>query len=259
MPTGELNHIIHTDIYLIDQILKGRYSSGGKLLDAGCGGGRNISWFVLQPNFDIYAIDNDRDSITHLLQVYPSLKQEQVKCTPLQSLPFPDSFFDHIICSAVLHFAPNKEMFLQMLSELNRVLKPGGVVLLSVPINAPLHGEPWHFFHFTHYGVWRLAEQAGLEMVSCEKLGGTFWSVGKHLADAFRKWMKQHDPTRARKRGQNLGFCLLMNLLLVVPWLICFPFSAFIVRPIFYWLDRTDIEKKNTSGYTIVLRKPRAL
>lgn len=132
MPTGELNHIIHTDIYLIDQILKGRYNNGGKLLDAGCGGGRNISWFILQPNFDIYAIDNDRDAITHLLQIYPSLKQEQVKCTPLQSLPFPDRFFDHIICSAVLHFAPNKEMFLQMLSELNRVLKLGGSLFTRI-------------------------------------------------------------------------------------------------------------------------------
>ena len=73
MPTGELSHIINTDIYLIDQILKGRYNGGGKLLDAGCGGGRNISWFALQPNFDIYAIDTDQDAITHLLQVYPSL------------------------------------------------------------------------------------------------------------------------------------------------------------------------------------------
>jgi tellurite methyltransferase len=132
MPAGELKHIINTDIYLIDQVLKGRYNGGGKLLDAGCGSGRNISWFVLQPNFDIYAIDTDQHVIAHLLQVYPSLKQEQVKCTPLQSLPFPDTFFDYIICSAVLHFAHNKEEFLQMCSELNRVLKPGGSLFARV-------------------------------------------------------------------------------------------------------------------------------
>jgi 2-polyprenyl-3-methyl-5-hydroxy-6-metoxy-1,4-benzoquinol methylase len=132
MPTGELSHIINTDIYLIDQILKGRYNGGGKLLDAGCGGGRNISWFVLQPNIDIYAIDTDQHSITHLLQTYPLLKQDQVKCAPIQSLPFPDTFFDHIICSAVLHFAPNKEVFLQMFSELYTVLKPGGSLFIRV-------------------------------------------------------------------------------------------------------------------------------
>ncbi len=130
MPTGELNHIINTDIYLIDQILKGRYKGGGKLLDAGCGGGRNISWFVLQPNFDIYAIDTDENAINHLSQVYPSLKRDQLHCAPVQSLSFPDEFFHHIICSTVLHFAKNKEDFLQMFSELNRVLKPGGSLFI---------------------------------------------------------------------------------------------------------------------------------
>jgi tellurite methyltransferase len=130
MPGGELNHIINTDIYLIDQILKGRYNSGGKLLDAGCGGGRNISWFVMQPNFDIYAIDTDQSAIHHLLRVYPSLREDQLYCTPVQSLPFPGSFFHHIICSTVLHFAGNKEDFLQMFSELNRVLKPGGSLFI---------------------------------------------------------------------------------------------------------------------------------
>ena len=132
MLTGELNQIINTDIYLIDQILKGRYDGGGRLLDAGCGGGRNISWFVLRPNFDIYAIDADKDALNHLLQVYPSLKQGQVHCTTVQSLPFPGAFFDHIICSAVLHFANSKEDFLQMFSELNRVLKPGGSLFIRV-------------------------------------------------------------------------------------------------------------------------------
>ena len=132
MPPGELSQIINTDIYLIDQILKGRYTGGGKLLDAGSGRGRNISWFALQPNFDIYAIDTDRDAITDLLQGYPSITPGQVKCGPVQSLPFPNAFFDHIVCSAVLHFARNHEEFLQMFSELNRVLKPKGSLFIRV-------------------------------------------------------------------------------------------------------------------------------
>ncbi len=130
MLTGELNHIINTDIYLIDQILKGRYNGGGKLLDAGCGGGRNISWFVMQPGFDIYAIDSDQKAIHHLLQTYPSLKPDQLYHAQVQSLPFSDTFFHHIICSTVLHFASNKEDFMQMFSELNRVLKPGGSLFI---------------------------------------------------------------------------------------------------------------------------------
>jgi len=132
MPPGELSQIINTDIYLIDQILKGRYTGGGKLLDAGSGRGRNISWFALQPNFDIYAIDTDRNAITDLLKVYQSITPGQLKCGPVQSLPFPNTFFDHIICSAVLHFARNHEEFLQMFSELNRVLKPKGSLFIRV-------------------------------------------------------------------------------------------------------------------------------
>ncbi len=132
MPTGELSQVFNTDIYLIDQLLKGRYNGGGKLLDAGCGGGRNISWFVLQPNFDVYAIDAEPDVITYLLQVYPSLKQDQVSCAPVQLLPFYDTFFDHIICSTVLHFARSTADFLQMFSELNRVLKPGGSLFIRM-------------------------------------------------------------------------------------------------------------------------------
>ena len=92
MLKGDLNHIITTDIYLIDQILKGRYKGGGKLLDAGCGGGRNISWFVLQSNFDIYAIDTDENAINRLSQIYPSLKQDQLHYASIQLLPFPDEF-----------------------------------------------------------------------------------------------------------------------------------------------------------------------
>ena len=132
MPSGEINQIINTDIYLIDQVLKGRYNGGGKLLDAGCGRGRNISWFVLQPGFDIYAVDADQNAINHLLQVYPSLKQGQAHCTPVQSLPFPAAFFDHSICSAVLHFANSNEDFLQMFFELTRVLKPGGSLFIMM-------------------------------------------------------------------------------------------------------------------------------
>lgn len=132
MPSGTLATILHTDIYLIDQILKNRYDAGGTLLDAGCGGGRNLSWFVEQPNMDIYAVDMEPDHINQLPAFYPSLKREQLICTPLQSLPFKDAFFDHIICSAVLHFAESKTMFLHMFEQLYRVLKPGGILFIRM-------------------------------------------------------------------------------------------------------------------------------
>jgi len=132
MPGETLANIVNTDIYLIDQIIKGRYKSGGRLLDAGCGGGRNISWFVTQPGFEIYATDISQPAIDHLSQLYPGIKREHAICAPIQSLPFDNSFFDHVICSAVLHFAGSAQDFLQMFSELCRVLKTGGSLFIRM-------------------------------------------------------------------------------------------------------------------------------
>lgn len=173
----------------------------------------------------------------------------------LHEIPQRDARYDAIINTQVLEHVPDP---VSVLRELRRVLKPGGVLLLSVPLTAPLHGEPWHFFHFTHHGIFELARRTGWEVVSCEKIGGAFWTLGKRLPDAFRKLLKQYDPTRARKRGQSVGFCLLMNLLLFPPWLIFYPLTAYVWRPLFYWFDQLDTEKSFTLGYTVVLRKSRA-
>jgi len=171
----------------------------------------------------------------------------------LDAIPKPDDTYDAVVNTQVLEHVPDP---LAVLKELHRVLKPGGVLLMSLPLNAPLHGEPWHYFHFTHYGVFELVRKTGFEMISCEKRGGAFWAMGQRLRDMFALWLKQYDPTRARKRGQSIAFCLLMNLVLLGPWLVLYPFSAYVICPLCYWLDLTDIQKSYTNGYTIVLRKP---
>ncbi len=170
----------------------------------------------------------------------------------LHDIPRPANTYDAVINTQVLEHVPDP---IATLRELNRILKPGGCLLLTIPLTAPLHGEPWHFFHFTHHAIGEMARRSNFEIKACEKIGGAFWTLGKRVPDVFGKWMKQYDPSRARKRGQNLGWCLLMNLLLVVPWLLCYPASAYVFRPLCYWLDRTDIEKSLTLGYTAVLVK----
>lgn len=170
----------------------------------------------------------------------------------LHAIPQPDNSYDAIINTQVLEHVPDP---LAVMREMNRVLKPSGRLLLTVPLTAPLHGEPWHFFHFTHYAIAELARRSDFEIEECEKIGGAFWTLGKRLPDAFRKWMKQCDPFRARKRGQSLAYCIGMTLLLFVPWLICYPISGYLFRPLCYWVDRLDIEKTFTLGYTAVLVK----
>ena len=119
-----------TDIYLLDQIMKSRYTSGETILDAGCGNGRNMYWFY-HNDFDMWGVDRDQRSIEQVKELYPKLSRN-FKIAELTKLPFRDDFFDHLICSAVLHFAKDKDQFLEMFAELVRVLKPGGSLFIRI-------------------------------------------------------------------------------------------------------------------------------
>ena len=117
------------DIYLFDQMQKGRFTPDMKIFDAGCGGGRNIYWF-LQNGFDVSAIDVDEDVVSRVQKLAarfaPQLPAENFQAATLGSIPFPDGAFDWVICNAVLHFAEDREEFDGWIVELWRVLKPGG-------------------------------------------------------------------------------------------------------------------------------------
>lgn len=127
------------DIYVIDQILKGRYKKGDKILDAGCGSGRNLKWFY-KNGFKISGIDLDENRLEIARNLYPDLASNFIK-GELGSLPYPENQFDHVLCCAVLHFAENKAHFQKMFSELIRVLKPGGSLLIRVASDIGLDGE----------------------------------------------------------------------------------------------------------------------
>jgi tellurite methyltransferase len=119
------------DIYLVDQVMKGRYQAGEVLLDAGCGRGRNMHWF-LRNDFEIYGIDTDPLLIDELVRQNPVLPQGRFRVNAVEKTSFASEFFDGIISSAVLHFASSTTHFFQMLAELYRVLKPGGTLFLRM-------------------------------------------------------------------------------------------------------------------------------
>jgi SAM-dependent methyltransferase len=119
------------DIYLFDQLLKGRFDSRKTILDAGCGTGRNIRWF-LKHGFAVHGIDSNPAAIARVRQVAaelaPSLPSAHFIAMDLSRLPWRDHTMDAVISSAVLHFARDEEHFGQMLGELWRVLRPGGLL-----------------------------------------------------------------------------------------------------------------------------------
>jgi tellurite methyltransferase len=117
------------DIYLFDQLLKGRFDGCHKVLDVGCGGGRNIVYF-LQNGFEVYGIDPNPNALAETRALAETLAPANsvgsFTCCPAEDLPFTDAFFDLVISSAVLHFAQDSNHFDAMLRSMWRVLKPGG-------------------------------------------------------------------------------------------------------------------------------------
>lgn len=120
------------DIYVFDQLLKGRLTDGMRVLDAGCGSGRN-SEYLMACGAEVFGVDSDASAIERIRTVAarraPALPAENFQVGDIADLPFPEHRFDAVICSAVLHFAQNQDVFEVMVSELWRVLKPGGLFL----------------------------------------------------------------------------------------------------------------------------------
>lgn len=119
----------HIDIYLLDQILKGRYDNGQRVLDAGCGSGRNLTYF-LKEKWAVYGLDQNVEAVTAVQglsqELFPQNSIANFKQESLENLSFETNFFDLVICNAVLHFAKNSTHFEAMLGSIWKVLKPGG-------------------------------------------------------------------------------------------------------------------------------------
>lgn len=136
MHYSELNHLLgSTDLHLLDQILKGRYEADIRVLDAGCGEGRNLPYFV-RNGFDLWGVDTNPVAL-RLLRLQgkswsPAFDPEKFIESDLIELPFPPAAFDVILCVAVLHFAHDETHFFRMTDELLRVLKPSGSLFIRM-------------------------------------------------------------------------------------------------------------------------------
>ena len=155
LPPAELPEFFgQIDIYLFDQLLKGRLTPGMRLLDAGSGSGRNLPYF-LRHGFDVCAVDATPGAVEQVRQLAaelaPRLPATNFRVEALESLSFPDGDFDAVIASAVLHFARDEPHFRAMVAELWRVLRPGGLFFARLassigiePRVRPLGGGRYH-------------------------------------------------------------------------------------------------------------------
>jgi SAM-dependent methyltransferase len=118
------------DIYLFDQLLRGNIAPGMRVIDAGCGGGRNLI-YLLREGYGVFGVDTSAEAIGYVQSMAavlaPGLPAINFCVEPIESMTFSDSFADAVICNSVLHFAKDDAHFDAMLTQLWRVLRPGGI------------------------------------------------------------------------------------------------------------------------------------
>jgi len=132
------------DIYLFDQLLKGRISPGMRILDAGCGSGRNLV-YLLREGYEVYAVDPDAqavDSVRSLARrLAPALPESNFRVEAVEHMSFDDACADVVISNTVLHFARDDAHFEAMLHGAWRVLKPGGLFFCRLGSSIGMEGQ----------------------------------------------------------------------------------------------------------------------
>ena len=174
----------------------------GRLLDVGCGI-KPYESFLRPPGSEYVGIDYP---VTATAQGRPWSKADVF--ADCREMPFEDASFDSVICTQVLEHVNEPKTFLR---EIARVLKPGGVLLISVPMSWPHHEEPHDFFRYTRYGLDHLLGESGFATVCCRERGGLVATVIQLSLDAV---FEPAGRSLIAKLASNL-FSLVLNTVAV--------------------------------------------
>jgi 2-polyprenyl-3-methyl-5-hydroxy-6-metoxy-1,4-benzoquinol methylase len=157
------------DVYLFDQILRGNISPGMRVLDAGCGGGRNMQ-YLLREGYEVFGVDMSAEAVAAVRKMAsklaPGMPAENFQVAGVEAMSFADDFADVVVCHSVLHFAQDEAQLEAMVLGLWRVLRPGGMLFcrLASTIGAmpgmafePVGGRR---FRMSHGAEWLLVDEA---------------------------------------------------------------------------------------------------
>ncbi|MDW3196962.1 MAG: class I SAM-dependent methyltransferase [Cytophagales bacterium] len=120
------------DLFLLDLLLKGRIEAG-KILDIGFGTGRNLIHFLQRPEFEVHGIESDQSCVSLMQMMVASFEnQHPDRFLPRSTtqLPYPEKFFETVICARVFHFLNDQEKWTAW-EAISKVLVPGGVLYLT--------------------------------------------------------------------------------------------------------------------------------
>lgn len=191
------------DIYLFDQILRGNIAPGMRIVDAGCGGGRNLV-YLLRAGYEVYGFDQSAEAVEQARALAAALRPDtsagnfRVAC--IEKAPFGDDFADVVICSAVLHFARDDAQFSCMLQHLWRMVKPGGMLFCRLGSRIGME------FERLRGNVYRTGQGAAWYLVDEEMLMRLTGEMNGELMDPIKTTVVQGQRCMTtwvlRKRGQ---------------------------------------------------------
>jgi SAM-dependent methyltransferase len=179
------------DIYLFDQLQRGRIAPGMRVLDAGCGGGRNLV-YLLRQGYDVAATDQDAQAIaavrTLAASIAPQIPESQFRVEPVDACSFDDASFDVVVSSAVLHFARDEAHFDRMVGEMWRVLRSGGPLFCRLASTIGLVGA-----RSLGNGRYRLPDGSERYLVSADQLLEVTRRLGGRLLDPLKTTVVQDE------------------------------------------------------------------
>jgi tellurite methyltransferase len=166
------------DIYLFDQLLKGRLARGMRILDSGCGGGRNLV-YLLREGYDVYATDLDASAVESVRalarRLAAGLPDANFRVEATENMSFEDGCADVVISNTVLHFARDDAHFEAMLRGLWRVLKTGGLFFCRLGSTIGMENQVRQITgrrYWSPDGSERYLVDAALLEAHTERLGG---------------------------------------------------------------------------------------
>jgi tellurite methyltransferase len=178
------------DIYLFDQLLRGRFKPGMRIFDAGCGFGRNLVYF-LKEGFEVFGADSDREAVDRVRRLVTTLAHtvpaNNFRLESVEDMSFPNAFADVVISSAVLHFARDDEHFRAMLRGTWRVLRPGGLLFCRLASSIGMENGlvPISNRRFL------LPDGSERYLVDAQLLADLAKDLGGHLADPLKTTVVQ--------------------------------------------------------------------
>jgi len=179
------------DIYFFDQLLKGRISPGMRILDAGCGSGRNLV-YLLREGYEVYGVDADAqavDSIRSLARTLaPAFPASNFRVEAVEHMSFDDACADVVVSNTVLHLARDDSHFESMLLESWRVLKPGGLFFCRLASLIGMESQ----FERIQGRRYRSPDGAERYLVDEVLLGSLTERLGGELADPLKTTVVQN-------------------------------------------------------------------